>query len=52
MLEYIQAFWSFISAPVFSFDMDSPVYAVISLCIVAAVVFRFIREVISFCFSL
>lgn len=52
MLDYLQAFWSFVSAPIFSFDVNSPVYAVIALSLIAAVVVRFVREVISFCFSL
>ena len=52
MLAVIMDFWEFFFMPLFSLDIDSPVYAPFCLVLLVLVIFVFVRRVLSWCFSL
>lgn len=51
MLTWLPLFWNFFFAPLLAFDIDTVIYAPVALCLVVLVVFRFVRRVMSWCFS-
>lgn len=51
MFEILPAFWDFFFSPLLAFDIDSPIFAPIALCLVVLCVFRFVRRIFSWCFS-
>lgn len=52
MLSILEVFWGFFFHPLFSLDINTPVYAPLTFCLLVLIVFAFVRRVLSWCFSL